>query len=186
MRVVVGITGASGAQYAITLLESLNCEIDLIISDDAVKVLEEETDVRKYHLEKLVTRLHDNHDLAAPISSGSTKFDAMVIVPCSSNTLAKIAHGLADNLITRVAAVALKERRKLILVPREAPLSEIHLENLLKASQIGAIILPASPGFYHRPKSAQDLVDFVVGRILDQLGLPNKLSKAWKGPIGGH
>jgi len=186
MRVVVGITGASGAPYAVTLLENLNCEIDLVISDDAAKVLENETDVSKYRLEKLATSVYDNHDLAASISSGSTKFDAMVIVPCSSNTLAKIAHGLADNLITRVAVVALKERRKLILVPRETPLSQVYLENLLKVSQIGAIVLPASPGFYHRPKSAQDLVDFVVGRILDQLGLPNKLSKAWKGAIKGR
>ena len=156
-------------------------EIDLILSRDSEDVIRLETDVGPKEFLKLATRSFANDDLTAPPASGSYPFDAMVIVPCSGTTVAKIAAGIADNLITRAAAVALKERRQLILVPRETPLTPIMLENLLKLSHAGASILPAMPGFYHRPKDVGQLVDFVVARILDQLGQKTELIDRWKG-----
>jgi 4-hydroxy-3-polyprenylbenzoate decarboxylase len=124
-------------------------------------------------------------DLAAAPASGSHRFDALVIVPCSGTTVAKIASGIADNLVTRAAAVALKEQRKLILVPRETPLSAIALENLLKLARLGAVVLSASPGFYGKPREVSDLVDFVVARILDHLGVDHELGPRWDGPPEG-
>ena len=185
MRTVVGVTGASGAPYAYRLLETLEGEIDLILSRDAEEVVRLETGREPEELRKLATRTFWNEDLAAPPASGSYPFDAMVIVPCSGTTLAKIAAGIADNLITRAAAVALKERRTLILVPRDTPLGSIALENLLKLAKAGATVLPAMPGFYHRPKTIQQLVDFVVARILDQLGQKQDLVPEWKGMPAG-
>ena len=184
MRTVVGVTGASGAAYAYTLLRNLKGETDLILSRDAEEVIRAETDREPKDFAALATRTHRNDDLAAPPASGSAAFDAMVIVPCSGTTIAKIAAGIADNLITRAAAVALKERRPLVLVPRETPLSPIMLENLARLSRAGATILPAMPGFYNRPKAVQELVDFVVGRILDQLGQPHSLVPPWQGTSG--
>ena len=181
MRTVVGVTGASGAAYAHRLLETLDGEIDLIVSRDAEEVIRLELDLGAKDLAKLATRVFPNDDLSAAPASGSYPFDAMVIVPCSGTTVAKLAAGIADNLITRAAAVALKERRPLILVPRETPLASIMLENLLTLSRAGATVLPAMPGFYHRPRSVQDLVDFVVGRILDHLGQKKNLVPRWKG-----
>ena len=181
MRTVVGVTGASGAPYAVRLLETLDGEIDLILSRDAEDVVRLETGRGPADLEKLATRSFRNDDLTSAPASGSYPFDAMVIVPCSGTTIAKIAAGIADNLITRAAAVALKERRRLILVPRETPLSTIAIENLLKLANSGATVLPAMPGFYHRPKRVEDLVDFVVGRILDQIGQKHELVERWKG-----
>jgi 4-hydroxy-3-polyprenylbenzoate decarboxylase len=181
MRTVVGVTGASGAPYAYRLLETLEGEIDLILSRDAEEVIRLETGREPADLAKLATRTFRNEDMAAPPASGSYPFDAMVIVPCSGTTLAKVAAGIADNLITRAAAVALKERRTLILVPRDTPLSPIMLENLVKLANAGATILPAMPGFYHRPKTVQQLVDFVVARILDHLGQKQDLVEPWKG-----
>ncbi len=184
MRTVVGITGASGAAYAYGLLENLRGEVDLIISRDAEDVIRAETDREPKDFEALAGRTFRNDDLSAPPASGSYPFDAMVIVPCSGTTVAKIAAGIADNLITRAAAVALKERRALVLVPRETPLSPVMLENLLKLARAGAAILPAMPGFYHRPTTVKELVDFVVARILDQLGRDQALVPAWKGTPG--
>ena len=181
MRTVVGITGASGAAYAYTLLENLRGDVDLIISRDAEDVIRSEMDREPKDFQALAARTFRNDDLAAPPASGSYPFDAMVIVPCSGTTIAKIAAGIADNLIPRAAAVALKEGRTLVLVPRETPLSPIMLENLAKLARAGATILPAMPGFYHRPTSVQQLVDFVVARILDRLGRDQRLVPPWKG-----
>jgi len=181
---ILAITGASGAIYAKRFIEyfsehqiPLNC----IISDAGRKVWEIELEG---NIEDMLPRsilLYSQNDLAAPMASGSflTQAQAMVILPCSMGTLANIAQGLANNLISRAADVMLKERRPLILVPRETPLNRIHLQNMLKVSEAGAIILPAMPGFYHRPQDIQDIVDFLVGKILDTLGLPHKLFKRW-------
>ena len=181
MRIVVAVSGASGALYAHTLLKALKGhDVSLILSEDAKTVIREETDLTAKDFEKLARRSFGNADMAAPTSSGSNRFEAMVIVPCSGTTLSKIACGIADNLTSRTAAVCIKERRKLILVPRETPLSPILLENMLRLSKLGVVILPASPGFYARPESASDLVDFIAARIMDQLGLKQKLFKGWK------
>ena len=180
MRIVVGITGASGVQYAHALLRNLRGhDVDLVISEDAKKVIAHETDVTATDLAKLATHAYANDDTAAPPSSGSYRFDAMVVVPCSMGTLGKIAWGISDNLITRAAAVTLKEKRKLILVPRETPLAATHLENLLRLANQGAVVLPAMPGFYHRPETTDDLVNFVVGKVLDQLGIEHALFARW-------
>ncbi len=184
MRIVVAVTGASGVVYGYDLLKALKGnDVSLILSEDAKTVIKEETDITAKDFERTASRAYRNDDMAAPVSSGSNRLDAMVIVPCSGTTLSKIAVGIADNLITRTAAVFLKERRKLVLVPRETPVSPISLENMLKLSRLGVVILPASPGFYAKPKSAQDLVDFVVARIMDQLGLKQKLLKGWKAEL---
>jgi len=184
LRIVVAVTGASGVVYGYNLLKALKVhDVSLILSEDAKTVIEEETNLTAKDFEKTASRAYRNDDMAAPVSSGSNRLDAMVIVPCSGTTLSKVAVGIADNLITRTAAVCLKERRKLVLVPRETPVSPIILENMLKLSRLGVVILPASPGFYARPKSAQDLVDFVVARIMDQLGLDQRLFKGWKAEL---
>lgn len=181
MRVVVGVTGASGAPYAYALLRNLRAEVELILSRDAEDVIRAETDHEPEDFAALADRTYANDDLSAPPASGSHPFDAMVIVPCSGTTVAKIAAGISDNLITRAAAVALKERRTLILVPRETPLSPILLENLTKLAHAGATILPAMPGFYLRPRTVRDLVDFIVARILEQLGQTHRLVPRWEG-----
>jgi len=181
MKVVVGVTGASGVQYAHALLRNLeSAHVDLVISEDAKKVIAHETDVPLPAFEKLARATYANEDVAAPPASGSYLFDAMVIIPCSMGTLGKIAWGISDNLITRAAAVCLKERRKLIIVPRETPLAASHLENMLRLTNQGAVILPAMPGFYHAPKEIEDLVNFVVGKVLDQLGVEHALFRRWR------
>lgn len=185
MRLVIGITGCSGIIYGTRLLkvcDELGIESDLIISPVAEKILDSEEDKRE--LQKSSTRAHDWSELGAPISSGSVSTDGMAIVPCSMKTLSSVANGIGDNLITRAANVTLKEGRKLVLVPRETPLHQIHLENMAKLSQAGATILPASPGFYHDPQSTEDLIDFIVGKILDQFEIEHQLYKPWKGPEG--
>lgn len=181
MRTIVAVTGASGVVYAHTLLRHLRGDVDLIISQDAEPVIREELGIDPDSFRKLAGTSYAADELGAPPASGSHRFDAMVIVPCSGTTLAKIAHGIADNLVTRAAAVCLKERRKLVVVPRETPLSTVALENLLKIAQAGAVVLPAMPGFYHRPQGVQDLVDFVVARILDQLGVEHTIAARWTG-----
>lgn len=181
MHVVTAITGASGSIYGYTLLKALKRhEVSLIVSEDAKTVIKEEMDHDVHDFEKLARHVYSNDDLSAPISSGSNRFDVMVIIPCSGTTLAKIACGIADNLITRVASVCLKEKRRLVIVPRETPLSQVQLENLLKLASMGVTILPASPGFYSRPKMVQDIVDFVVARTLDQMSVEHKILKGWK------
>ncbi len=184
MRVVVGMTGASGVIYGIKLLENIREERYLILSENAGKIIEYETEHSLDEVRALSTKFYENANLEADISSGSRKFDAMVIIPCSMNTLSKIANGISDNLITRIASICLKERRKLVLVPRETPLSTIHLQNMAKLSELGGIILPAMPGFYGNPKDIDDIVNFIVGKVLDVLGIENTLYKRWGGEEG--
>ena len=192
MRVFLGITGASGAPYAARLLEALaaaGCEVGLCASGAGLEVLATEL-YRDSTLprEEVVARLTDGldrvtvyeaNDYRAPYASGSAKVDGYVICPCSMATAGTIAAGAMANLVHRAASVALKEGRKLVLVPRETPLSTIHLENLLRLRRAGAVVLFAAPGFYHAPESIDDLVDFVVGRCLDQLGIENRLMRRW-------
>jgi 4-hydroxy-3-polyprenylbenzoate decarboxylase len=183
-RVVVGLSGASGIAYAHDLLRTLrqipDLEIHLAATQGARRVLVEETNLDPDTLEELAHVVHRPSDIGASIASGSFRTVGMVIVPCSATTLSKVALGLADNLITRAAYVHLKERRPLILVPREAPLPLPSLEAMLKAAQAGATILPASPGFYHKPQSIDDLLGFITQRILDLLALEAPRSPRWK------
>jgi len=180
MRYIVAITGCSGTRYGIRLLEELEGEKELIVSEMGKKVLEQETEYGYEDMDSLADDVYEDDDLFAPPASGTHKIDAMVICPCSQSTVAKIAAGLSDSLITRAASVTLKEQRKLVLVPRETPLNEIMLENELKLARAGAIVLPASPAFYQEPKSLDDMVDFVVGKVLDQLGQEHELFKRWE------
>ncbi len=182
MKVVIGISGASGAQYGIRLLEVLKGhETYLIISKTAKQIIEVETGYSAGDVTRLASHVYANDDLAADIASGSCKFDAMVVAPCSMKTLGAIANGISDTLITRVADICLKEGRTLVLVPRETPLSLIHLRNMTGVKEAGAMILPACPGFYPRPKNVSDVIDFIVGRILDVLGIEHELYKRWEG-----
>jgi 4-hydroxy-3-polyprenylbenzoate decarboxylase len=182
MILIVAVTGASGILYAQKLLEITNkigIDIHLIITKNAKILAKHEVgDYKK--LEKLANHVYQPEDLTAPIASGSFKVDAMVIIPASMKTIGALASGYCDNLVTRAADVHLKERRPLILVPRETPLHTIHLKNMAKLSHIGAIILPAMPAYYHHPESIEDLVNFIVGKTLDQLGIQNTLYKRWK------
>ncbi len=182
MHIVVAMTGASGIAYGVRLLEALKeagCKTSLVLSEDGAKVLKLETPYRVSDLKKIATRSYSNGDMAAPIASGSRPFDAMAICPCSMSTAGKVACGISDNLITRAASVALKERRKLVIVPRETPMSSIHLRNLAALAEAGAIVLPAAPAFYGRPGKVGDLVDFIAGRVLDSLGIDNTLYRRW-------
>lgn len=179
MKITVAITGASGAVYGIKLIEALNkqdIETYCIISDTAKKIILHE--LGKEHLDK-VKNCYKEADIEAPTASGSFKTDAMVVVPCSMKTLSAISNGYSSNLISRSADVMIKEGRKLILVPRETPLSAIHLQNMLRLAELGVVILPAMPGFYHKPQDIEDLVDFVVGKILDSLNIPSDMFKRW-------
>ena len=187
-RIVMGITGASGAPYARRLAQCLSqqdAHLHLVISPAGRRVMIDELQLSKVTLEALLgdvpdnVTLHPHADIGASIASGSCLTAGMVICPCSSHTLAAIASGLGDNLITRAAMVTLKEARRLILLPRETPLSPIEIENMSRLSRAGAIIVPASPGFYHRPQTIDDLVDFMVARVLDLLDLPHNLAQRW-------
>jgi 4-hydroxy-3-polyprenylbenzoate decarboxylase len=179
MRYVVALTGCSGIRYGIRLLEELDGERELIISEMGRKVLDEETGLTMDDLEANAEEIYSDDDLFAPPASGSHRFDAMIICPCTQSTLAKIAAGISDTLITRAASVTLKEKRKLIIVPRETPLSTIMLENELKLARAGAIILPASPAFYAEPRTVDDMLNFVVGKVLDQVGQEHDLFRRW-------
>jgi 4-hydroxy-3-polyprenylbenzoate decarboxylase len=189
---VLAMTGASGAPYAVELLRTLcraGRRVHLTISPSGAQVLREETgievaldrfDPTVFGVPSTGTVVYHHHgDFMAGIASGSFPTGGMVILPCSMSTLGSIAHGISSNLITRAADVHLKERRKLILVPRETPLSLIHLENMLAVTRAGGVVLPAMPGWYHQPKSLDDLVRFVVARICDQLGIDNDLVARW-------
>jgi len=181
MRLIVAVTGASGAIYAKRLLEVLRekgTEVHLIVSEPARLVVERELGALQA-FDGLADHVYDPRDMRAPITSGSFRVDGMVIVPASMKTIAAIASGYSENLVARAADVQLKERRPLIIVPRETPMSAIHLENMAKLSRLGVTILPAMPGFYHRPRTIDDLVDFVVGKVLDQLGLDHDLYRRW-------
>jgi len=181
MKTVVGITGASGIVYGVRILKALPHTKTVIVSEDAAKIAGVELRMTKKDLQALADESYENSDLFSPLASGSVGFDAMVVAPCSTSTMSKIACGIADNLITRIASVALKERRKLVLLIRETPLSSIHLGNMERLASAGAIVMPASPAFYPEPRSVKDLVDFVAGRVLDELGIPNDLYKRWSG-----
>lgn len=185
MRVIVAITGASGAVYGIRALEVLRemgVETDLILSQWGMRTIELETDHTAEEVLALATRCHDRENLAASISSGSCRADAMLVAPCSMKTLSGIAHGYTDNLVVRAADMMLKERRRLVLVTRESPLNLIHIENMRQATLAGAIIMPPVPAMYHRPQTVDELNDHLVGRMLDLLGLPdNPLVSRWEG-----
>jgi len=181
---IVAITGASGVVYGKRLLKVLrekNVETHLIISKAAEKVIEHELEMTRNDMEKLANHAYDVDDLSAPVVSGSFKTDGMIIIPCSMKTLAGIAHGYSDNLVLRAADVTLKEKRRLILVPRETPLNAIHLRNMLGLAEQGVVIVPAMPAYYHKPRDVDDLVDFVVGKVLDLLGIEHTLYKRWRG-----
>lgn len=191
--IVVGITGASGAPYAVRLLQQLagaHRPISLIVSKFGMRLLETEvgigsidalrTAVGKDSWDSCV-ETYSNDDRGAPPASGSALTSGMIVCPCSMGTLSAISVGASRSLIERAADVTLKERRKLVLVPRETPLSAIHLGNMLRLTRAGAVIMPAAPGFYHKPKQVSDLVDFVVARMLDQLGVEQTLVKRWDG-----
>ena len=181
--IIVAITGASGVIYGIRLLEvlkKLNIENSLIISDAGKIVIESETKYKVTDLIDLSDNYYEFNDLTSSINSGSFKSDGLVIVPCSMKTLSSIANGYGSNTITRVADVCLKEKRPAIIVPRETPLRNIHLKNMLTLSQEGAIILPAMPGFYSKPETLNDQVDFIVGKILDSLKIENNIYERWE------
>jgi len=184
-RIVVGISGASGAVYGIRFLELLrglpDVETHLVVSDPAKRTIVEETDWQVKDVEALATRRYDNKDIGAAIASGSFKTDGMVIVPCSVKAAASVAHCMSDNLLTRAADVTLKEGRPLILVVRETPLHLGHLRVLTALAEMGAVILPPMPAFYNRPKQIEDLVDHTLARVLDRLGLPQQLVTEWQG-----
>ncbi|MGA9927636.1 MAG: UbiX family flavin prenyltransferase [Nitrososphaeraceae archaeon] len=182
LRLVVGISGASGVIYGLRTLEilhSMKIETHVVLSQWGEKNIEIETDKTIEYVRSLATALYGNDSLAAPISSGSFLHSGMIIVPCSMKTLASIANGYDETLISRAAGVTLKESRLLVVVPRETPLSRIHLQNMLKLAEAGAVILPAMPGFYHKPTSLLDLVDHLVSKIIDQFNIRNNLSRRW-------
>jgi 4-hydroxy-3-polyprenylbenzoate decarboxylase len=191
LPLVVAITGASGAVYAVRLLESLvgaGRSVHLTISPSGAAVIEQElgrkVDLQRFDHSPLLPKTdrlvyHHYKDFMAAPASGSFLTGGMVVCPCSGSTISAIAHGAGNNLIHRAADVHLKERRKLVLVPRETPLSLVHIDNMRRAAEAGAVILPAAPGWYHGVESVKDLVDFVVARILDQLGVPHELMKRW-------
>lgn len=183
MKIVIGITGASGSIYAIRLIEVLKLaghELHVVLTDSGEKVIQYECGKTIDDLRQMSDVLYDIHDVGAAIASGSFKMDAMVVIPCSMKTAACIANGISDNLLTRAADVTLKEFRTLIVVPRETPMHAVHLENLLKLSRLGARIIPACPGFYHKPESLDDLVDMMVGKVCDLLGVEHELFKRWQ------
>ena len=192
-RIALAITGASGSIYGLRVLEELlrdrALEVHLTISAAAAKVLRYEHDIQ-VNLDRFDPRAlkvrgaeravyHHHEEIAAPLASGSFRVEAMGIVPCSMGCAGKIAHGISGDLVERAADVMLKERRKLVLVPRETPLSPVHLENLLALARLGVTVLPAMPGFYGRPKRVEELVDFVVARVLDHLGVEHRLGPRW-------
>lgn len=192
----IAITGASGAPYALRLLEVLvkkEHSVYLTISGDGLSILKDEANLmlkgsendiqvaleRHFGAREGQITYFDEGYMYAPIASGSVRVDAMVVIPCSMKTLAAIANGYASTLIERAADVMLKEKRKLIMVPRETPLSAVHLRNMLTTAELGCHLIPAMPAFYHHPKRVSDLVDFIVGRVLDSMGIENDLSPRW-------
>lgn len=185
-RLIVGVTGATGSIYAVRLLEALRkteVESHLVMSRWGGRTLLHETDWSLDEVRALATRFYKDNDQGASISSGSFTTLGMVIIPCSVKTLAAIAHGHSDDLVHRAADVVLKERRRLVLAVREAPLTDIHLENMLKLSRMGVVISPPVPAFYHRPRSINDLVDHTVGRILDLFEIETASTKRWAGVL---
>jgi flavin prenyltransferase len=192
--ITLAMTGASGAPYAVRLLRALNdaaVPVRLVISRTGWRLLDEELSIRSEPALRAVTGdwsrvvLYADDDRGATPASGSAPSRGMVVCPCSMGTLASIAQGTTRSLIERAADVVLKERRPLVLVPRETPYSAIHLENMLRLTRAGAVVLPASPGFYHRPQSIDDLIDFIVGRVLSQFGIEHRIGPRWMSGEGG-
>ena len=186
MRLIVGITGATGSVYGVRVLERLReagVESHLILTRWGARTLLHETPYSKEHVESLATQAYNPADMGAAISSGSFKTDGMIVAPCSAKTLGAIANGYGDNLVHRAADVTLKERRRLVLALREAPLSDIHLENMLKLSRMGAIVMPPVPAFYTLPQSVDDIVNHTVARLLDLFGVGVKGAVRWTGEM---
>jgi 4-hydroxy-3-polyprenylbenzoate decarboxylase len=187
MRLIIGITGATGTIYGVRLLERLResrVETHLVISRWGARTLLHETPYTREQVEALATVAYAPGDMGASISSGSFRTDGMIIAPCSAKSLAAIAHGYGENLIHRAADVVLKERRKLVLAVREAPLSSIHLENMLTLARMGAMVMPPLPAFYNHPRTIDDIVDYTVARLLDQFGLEVSGAERWIGEMG--
>ena len=185
-RLVVGITGATGAIFGIRLLEALqetDVETHLVLSKWAMQTIEHETSLTVQQVKALATVTHSEGNMGASVSSGSFLTEGMVIAPCSMRTVAAIANGVGENLVHRAADVVLKERRRLVLVAREMPLSDIHLENLLKLSRMGVTTMPPMPAFYNHPQSIDDIVNHVVARVLDQFGIPTDFARRWEGQM---
>lgn len=189
-KIIIGITGASGSAYFLRVMEALSqqeLEIHLIASDQGRKVLTYETGVileeqaQLWNKSKANIILEDNENLFSPVASGSFRCDAMVILPCSMSTVAEIAGGITKTLLTRAADVMIKERRRLVLVPRETPLSAIHLKKMAELSQLGVTILPAMPGFYGHPQTLDEIIGFVAGKVLDSLEIENDCYQRWQG-----
>jgi 4-hydroxy-3-polyprenylbenzoate decarboxylase len=184
MRLVVGISGATGAIFGIRLLQMLRSagvKTDLIISEWGKVTIQQETEFTVPEVEALASETHSNRNLAAAISSGSVKTDGMIIAPCSMKTVAAIRGGLASDLLSRAADVVLKERRKLVLLPRESPFNDIHLENMLTLSRMGVVMVPPVPAFYNNPKSLDDVINHIVVRTLDQFGIDSPNASVWNG-----
>lgn len=184
-RIIVGISGASGTIYGVRLLEVLKgidgIETHLIMTRGARVAMELETAMKPERVEQLADHVHSQDNLAAGVSSGSFRTEGMAVVPCSMKSLAMIANSLNDNLLVRAADVILKERRKLVLVPRETPLHLGHLRHMITVTELGGIILPPVPSFYHQPKTIQDIIDQTVGKVLDQFGIEHNLFQRWAG-----
>ena len=188
-RLIVAITGATGAIYGVRLLEHLRkhgqVETHLMISEAGVLNLHQELDMRRKDVEALADVVHHVRDVGACIASGSFASTGMVVAPCSMKTLAAVAHGLSDNLITRAADVVLKERRRLVLMVRETPFNLAHLRNMTAVTEMGGVIFPPLPGFYQRPASMEEMVDHTLGRVLDMFGISMQLTPEWQGMKGG-
>ncbi|MBA5686000.1 UbiX family flavin prenyltransferase [Rugamonas apoptosis] len=184
-RLVIAITGATGAVYGVRLLQHLRAmpgvETHVIVSDAAVLTLQQETGMTRRAVEALANVAHKTRDVGASIASGSFQSDGMVIAPCSMKTLAAVAHGLSDNLIARAADVVLKERRRLVLMVRETPFNLAHLRNMTAVTEMGGIIFPPLPSFYHQPKSIDEMVDHTVARVIDLFGIEHTLAPRWHG-----
>jgi len=180
MRYVVAMTGASGAIYGIRLLQELKGEKILVMSSTAKAILPEETDYTVEQVYAMADQVYEDDQMFANIASGSYRYDAMIVAPCSESSVAKFANGIADTLVSRAVSVCIKEGRRLILLPRETPKSAIMLENELKLARLGIRIVDANPGFYPKPKTVDDLVNIVVGRCLDQIGQDHDLYRRWE------
>jgi flavin prenyltransferase len=186
-RLIVAITGATGAIYGVRVLQRLRdagAETHLVVSRWGARTLLHETSWSREQVDALASEVYAPADMGATISSGSFRTDGMIIAPCSAKTLAAIAHGYGDNLVHRAADVILKERRRLVVAVREAPLSEIHLENMLKLARMGAVVLPPMPAFYNHPQTIDDIVEHTVSRILDQFGIELPEASRWSGEMG--
>lgn len=187
-RIIVAITGATGATYGVQLLKRLQAtdgvETHLVVSDAANLTLHQELDLQRRDVEALADVVHRNRDIGASIASGSFQVDGMVIAPCSMKTLAAVAHGFSDNLVTRAADVILKERRRLVLMVRETPFNLAHLRNMTAVTEMGGVIFPPLPSFYHRPASIADMVEHTVDRVVDLLGIENAQAARWGGMKG--